>query len=110
MSGLRRCAKCNKLIKVQDAGPEPMLSDGSFPKHYCADCKKGNELTPKLQAFEQLAKLVGYEGAITYEAERFRREALSGRKFDPKIDGEPLLRAIRVDEETIKRAKEKGLA
>ena len=63
-----------------------------------------------LLAFSKLVKQIGYAAAIVYEGERLRREATFGRAFDPKIDGEPLLRAIRVDEEIIKRAKKKGLA
>ena len=39
MSGIRKCAKCGALFKIKDAGPEPMLPDGTFPKHVCATCQ-----------------------------------------------------------------------
>ena len=43
MSGLRRCNECGNLFKVQDAGPEPMQSDGTFPKHVCGRCLRTRE-------------------------------------------------------------------
>lgn len=50
MSGIRRCAKCSKLFKIQNAGPEAMRSDGSFPKHVCPTC---NEPKTKEQGKEK---------------------------------------------------------
>lgn len=40
MSGLRRCEKCGKLVKIQNDGPETMRADGSFPEHVCSKCKE----------------------------------------------------------------------
>jgi Asp-tRNA(Asn)/Glu-tRNA(Gln) amidotransferase B subunit len=39
MSGLRRCAKCGNLFKIQNDGPEAMQADGTFPRHVCGTCK-----------------------------------------------------------------------
>jgi hypothetical protein len=34
MSGLRRCHTCQKLVRIEDAGPENALAP---PKHYCSE-------------------------------------------------------------------------
>jgi hypothetical protein len=39
VSGVRTCAECGKLFKIENEGPEPMRRDGSFPRHVCAVCK-----------------------------------------------------------------------
>lgn len=39
MSGIRKCAECGKLFRIQNAGPEAMRSDGTFPRHVCPRCR-----------------------------------------------------------------------
>lgn len=39
MSGIRKCSKCGKLMKIQNEGPEPMRRDGTFPQHVCKGCQ-----------------------------------------------------------------------
>lgn len=43
MSGIRKCAECGKLFKIENEGPEPMLSDGTFPRHVCSECRSTEE-------------------------------------------------------------------
>jgi hypothetical protein len=38
MSGLRKCATCGELHRIENEGPEPMRPDGSFPGHECWRC------------------------------------------------------------------------
>lgn len=45
-----------------------------------------------------------------YESARRERERETGEKFDPKLHGERMLRAIGASEEQIAEARRKGLA
>lgn len=38
MSGLRKCADCDRFFKIEDDGPEAMRGDGTFPRHACKRC------------------------------------------------------------------------
>jgi hypothetical protein len=38
MSGMRKCAECSELFRIENDGPEPMLADGTFPRHECHRC------------------------------------------------------------------------
>lgn len=52
----------------------------------------------------------GFLRWMFYENWRRKSERDFGRKFDPAIDGEPLLRAMDASEEQIELAKSQGLA
>jgi hypothetical protein len=38
VSGLRKCAECDRLFRIENDGPEPMRVDGTFPRHECSRC------------------------------------------------------------------------
>jgi len=38
MSGLRKCAECGELFRIENDGPEMMQRDGTFPRHECGRC------------------------------------------------------------------------
>lgn len=60
MSGLRRCAECQRLFKIRDAGPEPMRPDGTFPRHVCGRCTAEKRFAPLM---EQL-RVLGWASAV----------------------------------------------
>lgn len=53
MSGLRKCAECDGLFRIDDDGPEPMRRDGTFPRHVCGRC---NYLMDVLEGLRELGK------------------------------------------------------
>lgn len=63
-----------------------------------------------LKSLIWMVRKFGVRRVWTYELERKRREYLLDRKFDPKVDGEPLARALGYDDDVIKKLKEAGLA
>lgn len=38
MSGIRKCADCGRLFRIENDGPEAMRGDGTFPRHTCQKC------------------------------------------------------------------------
>lgn len=63
-----------------------------------------------MRLFLRLARQHGLCRMLRYERERRRRERKTGIKFDPKVHGEDLLRAIGADDLQVQRAKRQGLA
>lgn|SRR5512135_202445 len=87
MSGLRRCEECGNLFKIQNDGPEPMKSDGTFPKHVCGQCKRVREAL--LEAASKLS-----EGDFRFSVE------VDGPPWDvyyvPLLGNRPALLAVRI--------------
>jgi hypothetical protein len=57
VSGLRKCAECDRLFRIENDGPEPMRADGTFPRHECSRCSHLKWLM--LTAREGLSTLAG---------------------------------------------------
>lgn len=60
--------------------------------------------------FLHLSVRCGFRRMVRYERERLRRQRALGRAFNPRLDGEPLLRHIGATEEQIVEAKKRGMA
>lgn len=52
MSGLRKCAECDRLFRIENDGPETMRADGTFPRHECSRCHHLKVIRQGLSAIE----------------------------------------------------------
>jgi hypothetical protein len=71
---------------------------------------EGESVMRYFQGLIWMIRKFGVRRTFIYENERAYREFMLKRKFDPKVDGEPLLRACGYGDDEVAKFKEAGLA